>query len=42
MEQIAITTQYDIEEKKKIVKKIAGIEVEDKKAKKKEGVKKAA
>jgi aromatic ring hydroxylase len=42
MEQIAITTQYDIQEKKNIVKRIAGIEVEDKKAKKKEDAKKAA
>ncbi|UCE56985.1 MAG: hypothetical protein JSV31_04240, partial [Desulfobacterales bacterium] len=29
MEQIAITTQYDIESRKELVKKIAGIKVEE-------------
>lgn len=35
MEQIAITTQYDINHRKDLVKKIAGIKVEEKKGKKK-------
>lgn len=35
MEQIAITTQYDIESRKDLVKNIAGIKVEEKKGKKK-------
>ena len=42
MEQIAITTQYNIEEKKDIVKRIAGIEIKDEKESKKKGARKAA